>query len=200
MRPTAPEKETEACSRNEGTSSAVSPSPRGLPLVLAVGHLSGRSSPGVCRWAPSGQRLPGLDATPAARRTHAVGSLGARPVASSTSPRSTPRAASRALYRGSARHSPHAAASSVSGVARQGANTVRPRAASGEAGDGRPRRGCPDMTDETGQREAGTESTATRETALCGGGATCSPHRLRQHAPRAWIRPATAFLFGPERG
>ena len=77
MRPSAPEKETAACSSNEGTSSAVSPSPGGLSLVLAVVRLSGRSSPGVCRWAQSGQRLPGLDATPAARRTHAVGSLGA---------------------------------------------------------------------------------------------------------------------------
>ena len=77
MRPGAREKETAACSRNEGASSAVSPSPGGLPLVLAVGRLSGRSSPGGCRWAPSGQRLPGLDATPTARRIHAVGSLGA---------------------------------------------------------------------------------------------------------------------------
>ena len=77
MRPGAREKETAACSRSEGTSSAVSPSPGGLPLVLAVGRLSGRSSPGGCRWTPRGLRLPGLDATLAARRIHAVGSLGA---------------------------------------------------------------------------------------------------------------------------
>ena len=77
MRPSAPEKETAACSSNQGTSSVVSPSPGGLALVLAVGHLRGRSSPGVCRWAPSDQRRPGLDARQATRRTHAVGSLGA---------------------------------------------------------------------------------------------------------------------------
>ena len=77
MRPGAREKETPACSRNEGSSSAVPLSPGGLPLVVAVGRLSGRSSPGGCRWTPRGLRLPGLDATPAARRTHAVGSLGA---------------------------------------------------------------------------------------------------------------------------
>ena len=53
------------------------PSPGGVPLVLAVGRLSGRSSPGVCRWTPRGLRLPGLDATPTACRTDAVGSIGA---------------------------------------------------------------------------------------------------------------------------
>ena len=55
MRPSAPEKDTPACSRNEGSSSAVPPSPGGLPFVLAVGRLSGRSSPGGRRWAPSGR-------------------------------------------------------------------------------------------------------------------------------------------------
>ena len=59
MRQSAPEKETPACSRNEGTSSAVPPSPDGLPLVVAVGRLSGRSSPGGLPVGPVRSATPG---------------------------------------------------------------------------------------------------------------------------------------------
>ena len=160
MRPSALEKETAACSRSEGSSSAVPPSPGGLPLVLAVGRLSGRSSPGGCRWTPRGLRLPGLDATPVARRTDAVGSIGA--------PAPGDGGAGLRAHCTEARHgtvrthplqvclaSPHEA------PIRFAYRRHPPRSATvGPHADVR------DMTGEVGQQEAGKEWTAKRYTAV----------------------------------
>ena len=186
MRPGAREKETAACSSNEGSSSAVSPSPGGLPLVLAVGRLSGRSSPGVCRWGPSVQRLPGLDATPAARRTDAAGSIAApAPGGGGAGLRAHCNEARHVTVR---THPLQVCLASLDGApirSAYGRHPPRPLTV-GPGADVR------DVTGEVGQPEAGKEWTAKRYTAVrrwvgaCGmarglSGAT-APGRRRRRA------------------
>ena len=186
MRPGAREKETAACSRNEGASSAVSPSPGGLPLVVAVGRLSGRSSPGGYRWTPRGLRLPGLDATPAARRTHAVGSLGA--------PAPGGGGAGLRAHCTEARHGTvrtHPLQVCLASLDEAPIRSVYGRHPSRLATVG-PHADVRDVTGEVGQQEAGKEWTAKRYTAVrrwvgaCGmvrglSGAT-APGRRRRRA------------------
>ena len=185
MRPGAREKETAACSRSEGSSSAVPPSPGGLPLVLAVGRLSGRSSPGGCRWTPRGQRLPGLDATPVARRTHAVSSIGAPAPGGGTALRAHCTEARHGTVRTHPLQVCLASPDEAPIRSAYGRHPPRPLTV-GPGADVR------DVTGEVGQQEAGKEWTAKRYTAVrrwvgaCGmvrglSGAT-APGRRRRRA------------------